>query len=85
MLNMISFISKISDLNKYATKTLKNDCFVHLDVGKLWLSYLLSAISEKCLRPMYFFIKIKIMSRMSRMQIAKQMVAITWLIFGNYF
>ena len=34
---------------------------------------------------MYFFIKIKIMSRMSRMQIAKQMVAITWLIFGNYF
>ena len=56
---MISRTSEIPGLNKYATKTLENDCFVDLEGGKLCLSYLLAVISEKCLRPMYFLIKIK--------------------------
>ena len=57
---MISRTSEILDLNKYATKTLENDCFVDLEEGKLCLSYLLAAISEKMLASyMYFLIKIK--------------------------
>ena len=37
---MISSISEIPDLNKYATKTFENDCFVDLEGGELCLSYL---------------------------------------------
>ena len=41
------------DLNKYATKTLENDCFVDLEGGKLCL-YLLAVISEKNVRVLCF-------------------------------
>ena len=44
---MISRTSDKPDLNKYATKTLENDCFVDLEGSKLCLSYLLAVISEK--------------------------------------
>ena len=44
---MISRTSEIPDLNKYASKTLENDCFVDLGGGKLCLSYLLAVISEQ--------------------------------------
>ena len=81
---MILRNSEIPDLNKYATKTLENDCFIDLKGNKLCLSYLLAVISEKCSRPMYFLIKIKSHAlRMFRMQITKQAVAILSLISGN--
>ena len=44
------FISRpveTTDLDKYANKMLKNDCFIDLEVGKLCLSFLLAVISEK--------------------------------------
>ena len=56
---MILRNSEIPDLTKYATKTLENDCFIDLKGNKLCLSYLLTVISEKFSRPMYFLIKIK--------------------------
>ena len=66
------------------TKTLENDCFVDLEGGKLYLSYLLAVISEKKFsRSMYFLIKIKRHMRRCRMQITKQAVAILSLISGN--
>ena len=34
-------------LDKFANKTFNNDCFIDLEVGKLCLSFLLAAISEK--------------------------------------
>ena len=36
-----------TDLDKYANKMFKNDCFIYLEVGKLCLSFLLAVISEK--------------------------------------
>ena len=77
---MISRTSEIPGLNKYATKTLENDCFVNLEGGKLCLIILLAVISEKMFAS-YFLIKIK--SRRCRMQITKQAVAILPLISGN--
>ena len=46
-------------LNKYAIKMLENNCFIYLESGKLFPSYLLAVISEKSLRPMFFLMKIK--------------------------
>ena len=41
---MISRTSEIPDLNKYATKTLENDRFIHPERGKLCLGYLLIVV-----------------------------------------
>ena len=55
LLNMILRTSEMTDLNKYATKTLENDCFVDLEGSKLCLSYLLAVISEKNVRVLCVF------------------------------
>ena len=80
---MISRTSEIPDLNKYATKTLENDCFVDPEGSKLSLSYLLAVISEKMLASYVFPDKNQKPLRMCRMQISKQAVAILSLISGN--
>ena len=77
---MISRTSEIPDLNKYATKTLENDCFVDLEGGKLCLSYLLAVISEKMFASYVFPDKNQ---KPLRMQITKQAVGILSLISGN--
>ena len=80
---MISRTSVILDLNKYDTKTLENDCFIHLEGGKLCLNYLLAVISEKMLAAHVFPDKNQKLLRLCRMQITKQAVAILSPIFGN--
>ena len=84
---MISRTSEIPDLNKYATKTLENDCFVDLEGGKLCLSNLLAAISEKMFASYAGLFPDKNQNPLSmcRMQITKQAVAILFLISGNEF
>ena len=77
---MISRTSDKSDLNKYATKTLENDCFVDLEGSKLCLSYLLAVISEKMFASYVFPDKNQKPLRMCRMHITKQAVAIVSLI-----
>ena len=62
---MISRTSDKPELNKYATKTLENDCFIDLEGRKLCLSYLLAVISDKI-----FPDKNQKPLRMRRMQIA---------------
>ena len=86
LLNMISRTSDKPDLNKYATKTLENDCFVDLEGSKLCLSYLLAVISEKMFASYVFPDKNQKPLRMCRMQITKQAVTIVSLISGaeNY-
>ena len=82
------FISRpveTTDLAKYANKMFKNDCFIDLEVGKLCLSFLLAVISEKMFASHVFPDKNQKPLRMSRMQIAKQAVAILLLISGNVF
>ena len=66
---MISRISDTPDLNKYATKTLENDCFVDLEGSKLCPSYLLAVISEKMFASHVFSDKNQNPLRMCRMQI----------------
>ena len=80
---MISRTSEIPDLNKYATKTLENDCVIDLEGGKLCLSFLLAVISEKMFASYVFPDKNQKPLRMCRMQITKQAVAILSLISGN--
>ena len=80
---MISRTSVILDLNIYDTKTLENDCFIHLEGGKLCLSYLLTVISEKMFAAYVFPDKNQKLLRLCRMQITKQVVAILLLISGN--
>ena len=80
---MISRTSEIPDLNKYATKTLENDCFVDLEGSKLCLSYLLAVISEKMFASYVFPDKNQKPLHMCRMQITKQAVAIVSLISGD--
>ena len=80
---MISRTSEIHDFNKYATKTLENDCFVDLEDSKLCLSYLLAVISEKMFASYVFPDKNQKSLRMCRMQITKQAVAILSLISGD--
>ena len=80
---MISRTSEIPDLDKYATKTLENDCFVDLEGGKLYLSYLLTVISEKMFASYVFPDKNQKTLRKCGMQITKQAVAILSLISGN--
>ena len=65
----VSRTSEIPDLNKYAIKTLENDCFVDLEGGKLCLSYLLAVISEKVFASCVFPEKNQNPLRMCRMQI----------------
>lgn len=60
------------NLNKYATKTLKNDCIIHLGGSKLCRS----------LCPIYSLLRIKAIAA-SRVQITKQAVAILISISGN--
>ena len=67
---MISRTSEIPDLNKYATKTLENDCFIDLEGDKLYLNYLLTVISEKMFASYVFPDKNQKPLRMCRMQIA---------------
>ena len=69
---MISRTSEIPDLNKYATKTLENDCFVDPEGSKLSLSYLLAVISEKMLASCVFPDKNQKPLRMCRIQISMQ-------------
>ena len=76
--------SEILDLNKYATKTLGNDCFVDLVGGKLCLSYRLAVISEKMFASYVFPDKNQKPLCMCRMQITKEAVAILPLISGSY-
>ena len=83
LLIMISRTSVIPDLNKYATKTMENDCFVDREGRKLCLSYLLAVISEKMFACYVFPDKNQKPLRMCRMQIIKQAVAILSLISGN--
>ena len=45
-----------------ANKMFENDCFLDLEVGKLWLNFLFSINSTEILRPMYFFIKMRPLS-----------------------
>ena len=81
---MISRTSDKPDLNKYATKTLENDCFVvDLEGSKLCLSYLLAVIFEKMFASYVFPDKNQKPLRMCRMQITKQAVAIVSLICGD--
>ena len=80
---MISLTSVILDLNKYETKTLENDCSIHLEGGKLCLSYLLTVISEKMFAAYVFPDKNQKLLRLCRMQITKQVVATLLLISGN--
>ena len=54
----------------------KNDYFIDLEVGKLFLSFLLAVISEKMFASYVFPDKNQKPLRMSRMQITKQAVAI---------
>ena len=80
------FISRpveTTDLNKYANKMFKNDCFIDLEVGKLCLSFLLAVISEKMFASYVFPDKNQKPLRMSRMQITTQAVVIFSLISGN--
>ena len=72
---MYSRTSEIPDLNKCATKTLENDCFVDLEGGKLCLSYLLAVISEKVSASYVFPDENQNPLRMCRMQITKEAVA----------
>ena len=72
-----------TDLDKYANKMFKNDCFIDLEVGKLCLSFLLAIISEKMFASYVFPDKNQKPLRMCRMQITKQAVAILSLISGN--
>ena len=83
LLNMISRTSEIPELNKYATKTLENDCFIDLEGGKLCLSYSLAVNSEKIFAFYLFPDKSQKPFRMCRMQITKQVVAMLSLISGN--
>ena len=76
--------SEILDLNKYATITLGNDCFVDLEGGKLCLSYRLAVISEKMFASYVFPDKNQNPLCMCRMQITKEAVAILPLISGSY-
>ena len=48
-----------TDIDKYANKMFKNDCFVDLEVDKLCLSFLLAVIFEKMFASNVFLIKIK--------------------------
>ena len=80
---MISRTSDKPDLNKYATKTLENDCFVDLEGSKLCLSCLLAVISEKMFASYAFPDKNQKPLRMCRMQITEQAVAIVSLISGD--
>ena len=80
---MILRTSDKPDLNKYATKTLENDCFVDLEGGQLCLSYLLAVISEKMFASYVFPDKNQKLLRMFRMQITTQAVAIVSLISGD--
>ena len=59
----------------------KSDCFIDLEVGKLFLSFLLAVISEKTFASYVFSDKNQKTLRMSR--ITKQVVAILSLISGN--
>ena len=69
---MISRTSDKPDLNKYATKTLENDCFfVDLEGSKLCLSYLLTVISEKMFASYVFPDKNQKPLRMCRMQFSQ--------------
>ena len=82
------FISRpveIADLDKYANKMFKNDCFIDLEVGKLCLSFLLAVISEKMFASYVFPDKNQkpLALRICRMQITKQAVAILSLISGK--
>ena len=80
------FISRpveTTDLDKYANKMFKNDCFIDLEVGKLCLSFLLAVISEKMFASYVFPDKNQKPLRMSRMQITTQAVVIFSLISGN--
>ena len=74
-----------TDLDKFANKTFKNDCFIDLEVGKLCLSFLLAVISEKMFASYVFPDKNQKPLRMSRMQITKQAVAILSLISGIWY
>ena len=58
---------------------------LNLEVGKLWLSFLLAVISKKMFASYVFRDKNQKPLRMSRMQITKQAVAILSLISGNGF
>ena len=80
----ISRTLETTDLDKHANKMLKNDCFIDLEVGKLCLSFLLAAISEKMFGSYVFPNKNQKPLRMSRTQITKQAVAILSLISGMH-
>ena len=81
---LISRHVETTDLDKYANKMFKNDCFIDLEVGKLCLSFLLAVIYEKVFVSCIFPDKNqKPLLRMSRMQITKQAVAILSLISGH--
>ena len=80
---MISRTSDKPDLNKYATKTLENDCFDDLEGGKLCLSYMLAVISEKMFASYVYPDKNQKPLRTRRMQITTQAVAILSLISGD--
>ena len=71
------------DLNKCATKTLENDCFVDLEDSKLCLSYLLAVIPEKMFASYLFSDKNQKTLRMCRTQTTTQAVAIVSLISGD--
>ena len=80
------FISRpglTTDLDEYANKMFKNDCFIDLEGGKLCLSFLLAVISEKMFASYVFSDKNQKPLRRCRMQITKQAVAILALISGN--
>ena len=81
----ISWPVETTDLYKYANKMFKNNCFIDLEEGKLCLSFLLAVISKKkCLRPMYFLIKIKSHCVWVACKLpSKQAVAILSLISDN--
>ena len=75
-----SFRDQTTDLDKYANKMSKSDCFIDLEVGKLCLSFLLAVISEKMFASYVFPDKNQKPLSMSR---TKQAVAILSLISGN--
>ena len=80
------FISRpveTTDLDKYANKMLQSDCFIDLEVGKLFLSFVLPVISEKNVCVLVFTDKNQKPLRVSRMQITNQAVAILSQISGN--
>ena len=43
----ISQTVQTTDLDKHANEMFKNDCFIDLHIGKLWLSFLLAVISKQ--------------------------------------